>query len=122
MKTPRNILVVDDDVRVLDSLRDFLEHDGFVCFSARCPSEALEIATAQRIEASILDQFLGPRTGLETLIELRRIHAELAAILMSGNLTPAIVAQANQLGRVTVLDKPLELAHLRVAISRLSIC
>ncbi len=121
MKTLRNILVVDDDVRVLGSLSELLERDGFNCFPARCPSEALEIAASHELEASILDHFLGARTGLQTLIELRRIHAELAAILMSGNLTPDIVNEARRLGRVTVLDKPIEIAHLRVAISRLAV-
>ena len=112
--------MVDDDVHLLETVSSVLEREGLTCYRATCPTEALEIASRQEIETAILDMFLGQRTGLETLLELRRFQASVAAILMSGNLTAEIREEASRMGVQEVLDKPLVLADLRKAVSRLS--
>lgn len=121
MKLVRNILLVDDDIRLLAAMDDALERDGLNCYRATCPSEAIELAKSHVIDATILDMFLGSRTGLETWVELRAIHQSMAAILMSGHLTDEIRAEAKGLGVNCLLDKPIELADLRRAISSLTI-
>ncbi len=119
MKPVRNILLVDDDLSLLATMDDALERDGLTCFRATCPAEALEFARKQLIDATILDMFLGSRTGLETLIELRTIQS-MAAILMSGHLTKDIRQQASSLGVDCLLAKPFQLGDLRQAVSSLS--
>ena len=121
MSTVRNILLVDDDVRLLATMDDALERDGLICYRASCPREAVELALRHQIDATILDMFLGSRTGLQTLVELREIHQSLAAILMSGHLTTEIRMEAQELGVSCLLDKPIALGDLRRAVSSLTV-
>ncbi len=120
MNTMRNILLVDDDIRLLATMNDALEREGLNCYRASCPREAVELAQRHRIDATILDMFLGSRTGLQTLMELREIHHALAAILMSGHLTEEIRLEAKIMGVTCLLDKPIELGNLRRAVSNLT--
>ncbi|MFT7617722.1 MAG: DNA-binding NtrC family response regulator [Planctomycetota bacterium] len=121
MRPVRTILLVDDDIRLLAAMDDALERDGLNCYRATCPSEAIELAQSHQFDATILDMFLGSRTGLETLVELRAIHQSMAAILISGHLTAEIRAEAKSLGVNCLLDKPIELADLRRAILSLTV-
>lgn len=120
MRQIHNILIVDDDVRLLDTLDDVLERDGLNCYRATCTQEAIQVARQHVIDATILDMFLGSRTGLETLVELRTIQT-MAAILISGHLTAEIRLEAKNLGVDCLLDKPIELGDLRRAISNLTL-
>lgn len=114
-----SILVVDDDRSVLGTVAEVVETEGHRCWQATCAEQALEIAANRPIEASILDMHLGETTGLEILLRLRRLHGLLPAVLMSGALTAEIRLEAERLGVCRVLDKPLDLAHLRSAVHQL---
>jgi len=114
-----SILVVDDDRTVLGTVAEVIETEGHRCFQASSANQALELATRHPIQASILDMHLGENTGLEILIRLQVVHQHLPAILMSGDLTAAIRQKAMNIGFLRVLDKPLDLAHLRHAVHQL---
>ena len=117
----KNILIVDDDQCLRQTIAEVLERDGWTCFRASCANEAIDIARQYQINASILDLHLGMRSGLETLVELRLIHSEIAAILISGHLTEETRIEAKQLGVLSLLGKPIELENLRNAVSRLMV-
>lgn len=121
MRSVRSILLVDDDIQLLATLKEALERDGLNCYRATCPLEALELAKEFHMDATILDMFLGSRTGLQTLAQLREVHHEMAAILMSGHLTEEIRAEAQRMAVDCLLDKPIELANLRRSVSSLRV-
>ena len=57
-------------------------------------------------------------TGTELVREIRSIRPQLPILLMSGHGGPALEAQAQDLGVVAVLHKPLQRRDLAEAIAR----
>jgi two-component system, OmpR family, alkaline phosphatase synthesis response regulator PhoP len=75
MHTPsasRTILVVDDEPRIVELARDYLEHAGFRVITARDGNIAIETAKHERPDLVVLDLGLPGLDGLDVTRELRR--------------------------------------------------
>jgi DNA-binding response OmpR family regulator len=68
----RTILIVDDEPRIVDLARDYLEHAGFSVVVARDGEAALETARRDRPDLVVLDLGLPGLDGLDVTRELRR--------------------------------------------------
>ena len=68
----RTILVVDDERRIVDVARDYLEHAGFEVVTAGDGRSALESAKARMPDLVVLDLGLPGLDGLDVARELRR--------------------------------------------------
>lgn len=66
------LLLVDDETRVIDFMRPFLEGEGFQVCSADNGQGALQLAQEQAFDLVILDWMLPGMSGLEVCRELRR--------------------------------------------------
>ncbi len=66
------ILVVDDEARIVELLRAYLERDGYQVFCAYTGREALDLARQERPGLVILDLMLPEIDGLEVCRSLRR--------------------------------------------------
>jgi DNA-binding response OmpR family regulator len=67
----RTILVVDDEPRIVDLARDYLEHAGFRVIAASDGSQALESARRDRPDLVVLDLGLPGLDGLDVTKALR---------------------------------------------------
>jgi DNA-binding response OmpR family regulator len=67
----RTILVVDDEPRIVDLARDYLEHAGFRVIAANDGTSALESARRDRPDLVVLDLGLPGRDGLDVTKALR---------------------------------------------------
>src|SRR3979409_2244071 len=72
-KSPRCILVVDDEPHLVRAVRMYLELQGYAVFGAQCGEEALEAVRDRLPDLVILDVMLPGLDGFETLQELRRV-------------------------------------------------
>ena len=68
----RNILVVDDEPRIVELARDYLEHAGFRVVTANDGRAALDVARHDRPDLIVLDLGLPGLDGLDVTRELRR--------------------------------------------------
>ena len=68
----RTILVVDDEPRIVELARDYLEHAGFRVVTASDGRTALEMARRDRPDLVVLDLGLPGLDGLDVTRELRR--------------------------------------------------
>jgi two-component system, OmpR family, KDP operon response regulator KdpE len=71
-KSPRCILVVDDEVHLVRAVRMYLELQGYAVFGAQSGEEALEAVREKLPDLVLLDVMLPGLDGFETLEELRR--------------------------------------------------
>ena len=75
-KTARTILVVEDDIEILESIRDRLAQEGYGVRTATNGQQALEDLTRfERPSLIVLDLKLPVRSGWEFLEALRRSDA-----------------------------------------------
>jgi DNA-binding response OmpR family regulator len=71
-KSPRCILVVDDELHLVRAVRLYLELQGYAVFGAESGEEALEAVREKLPDLVLLDVMLPGLDGFETLEELRR--------------------------------------------------
>ena len=66
------VLVVDDEVRIRDLVRRYLEHEGHQVLTAGSGAEALEVAGHTAVDLIVLDLRLPDITGEEVAAEIRK--------------------------------------------------
>ena len=114
-----HILVVDDD-RDLRGLVDFrLRRAGHQVLTARDASSALELVRQRgRPDLAILDIMMPGMSGLELLVELRKLEGleKLPAIFLSARILPADIAAGRALGAI-YLTKPFVAPALMAAVT-----
>ena len=69
----RTILVVDDEPRIVELARDYLEHAGFRVITANEGRAALDTARREHPDLIVLDLGLPGLDGLDVTRELRRV-------------------------------------------------
>lgn len=66
-----NILVVDDDKEIVDSIEIYLKNEGFNIFKAYDGIEALEILVTENIQLIIMDIMMPKLDGIKATIKIR---------------------------------------------------
>ncbi|MCD6097717.1 response regulator [bacterium] len=108
----KKILVVDDDALTLETIGEFLSSKGYKLFLARTGSKAVQIARKEKLDATILDVNLPDMDGFAVLEEIRRLSANLPAIMMSAKNESECRARSLELGANFFLPKPVKLSLL----------
>jgi DNA-binding NtrC family response regulator len=101
------VLFVDDDERIRDALRPALERRGFRVTEASSAEQALELIEDQRFDAILLDIRLGGMSGLDALPLLRERRPDTGVVVLSGDATGEIGAEAIKRDAHDFIDKPV---------------
>jgi adenylate cyclase len=117
------LMVVDDEEGVRRSLKKVLERDGYRILLAENGEEALSIVRSdgRDIETVISDYRMPGMDGLETLIEIGRLNAEITRIMLTGYATMASAIEAVNEGIDGFLTKPFENDELRAKVREYNI-
>ena len=114
-----SVLVVDDEVPILQLLRETLEGAGYKVWEALTGNEGLRQVCAQPIDVVITDILMSDMDGLEMIGELHRNFPNVRIIAISGGSKYLdYCAVAKMLGAHETLSKPLELQELLDAVVR----
>jgi adenylate cyclase len=117
------LMVVDDEEGVRRSLKRVLEKDGYRIILAESGEEALNIirSDCRDIETVISDYRMPGMDGLETLIEVGKMNAEITRVMLTGYATMASAIEAVNAGIDGFLTKPFENEELRVKVRECNI-
>ncbi|MBI4051904.1 MAG: response regulator transcription factor [Elusimicrobia bacterium] len=115
-----NLLIVDDDAHLRESLAEVLDLDGFKCFQAGTAKEGLEMAKLHHPQVVILDIQLPDSSGFQICQDLRRTSKQMVLIMMTGRfLSSEEKTQGFGLGADDYITKPFDLKELSVRIKQL---
>lgn len=106
------IAIIDDDLAVLDSLKFLLAAAGYDNVTVYASAAAFLDDRAARPTCLILDQHMPLMTGLELVARLRSEGVNLPILLITGALSPAVLARAAELAIQTVAEKPVKVSDL----------
>ncbi len=106
------VLVVDDDPAVRDSLRRVLEHAGHSVSEAGSGQEALDTLEGKRVDAVLLDLSMPGMDGLDALVQIREMAPDTGVIVVSGEATVANAIKAGQRGAYDFIEKPPDRVRL----------
>lgn len=115
------ILLVDDDLRVRDSMAHLLAQWGCHSIEVESLEEAEALAGSHVFDVIISDYRLrAHRNGTEAITAVRRASGrDIGALLITGDTAPARLREASQSG-IPVLHKPVAPAQLWEALLRLA--
>jgi CheY-like chemotaxis protein len=105
-----NILLVDDDATVRQSIGHALVSENYGVVHAADEREALHQFGLNQIDILLLDVNLGEESGWETLQKLRALRPMLPAIVMSGYVRPS--ARPYPYPVQAFMEKPLDMSSL----------
>jgi len=117
------ILVVDDEPRIVQLVRDYLEHGGFTVLTASDGPSALRSARTGRPDLVVLDLGLPGLDGLDVARSLRR-DGEVPIIILSARTEESDKLVGLELGADDYLTKPFSpkelVARVRAVLRRAS--
>jgi two-component system response regulator RegA len=100
-----NVLVVDDDERILGSWKRAARERNVV--TAIDAATARQLAMTERPDLAIVDLRLGNTSGIDLIRELKRDLPDLMVVLCSGYLSVAAAVAAVRAGADIVVFKPI---------------
>ena len=100
-----NILIIDDERDVRDSLCEMLHQEGYEVTTAEYAHHALEQLRKQQFKIVISNVKMPGMDGVELLRQLRNNRIDTAAILITGNGTIPNATEVMKLGALNYLEK-----------------
>src|SRR3982075_1876731 len=112
------VLVIDDEMGILDTIRILLKNEGFIPYTALGGKKGLEQIAALKPELIITDVRMPDVTGLDILASVRAHDPEAVVILMTpqASLQSAIGAVNN--GAFYYIQKPFKNEELVTIVRR----
>ena len=110
-----NVLVVDDDREIVDSICIFLSGEGYKALKAYDGIEALEILSENEVHLMILDIMMPKLNGIKTLMKLRESR-NIPVILLSAKSEDADKILGLTAGADDYVTKPFNPSELMARV------
>lgn len=115
-----NILVVDDEASIRESLSGWLQQDGYVVENAADGATALAMARDKHYDIMLIDVKMPEMDGLTLLKKLKENEAtETSMVMMTAHGAIQDAVEAMKEGAYDYLLKPFELEELSLTIEKL---
>lgn len=111
-----NILIVDDEASIRESLRGVLEDEGYTVADAASGEACLDQLQRKSFDVVLLDIWLPGMDGLQTLEKIRELEAPPEVIIISGHATIETAVRATKLGAFDFLEKPLSVEKTLIVV------
>ncbi|MBW1969909.1 MAG: FAD-dependent oxidoreductase [Deltaproteobacteria bacterium] len=102
------ILVVDDELIMRDSLKAWLEDEGFTVDTAPSGPEALDLLSKQVYQLMLADIKMPGMDGVELLQKAKEIFPDLVVVMMTAYATVETAVEAMKIGAIDYLLKPFD--------------
>lgn len=116
------LLIVDDEAAIRFALSDYFRGNGWAVDSAAEKGEAEALLARTEYSAVIADLRLTGLHGVEGLDIIqrsRRLQPQTRVVILTGNGTPELEAEARRRGAAAFLHKPLPLLQLEAVVGSL---
>jgi DNA-binding NtrC family response regulator len=120
MSTHWQILVVDDEEVMCESLAAWLREDGYHVDTASSGREAVEQAKLRDYAIYFIDlKMPGGMDGIETMMQIRRLHPEASIIIITAYATVDTAITAIKEGAQEYIVKPCNPEEISLLVSRI---
>jgi signal transduction histidine kinase/ActR/RegA family two-component response regulator len=121
------VLVMDDEVALLETIKEMLEELGYRVECAANGTDAVELYRQSQEEGEPFDLVIldltipGEMGGKETISILRTLNPDVVAVVSSGYSKTAVLSNFRDYGFSAMIHKPYELNELSQILSDLTI-
>ncbi len=120
MKTHWEILIVDDEEVMRESLAAWLREDGYIADTASSGREAIAKARERDYAIYFIDlKMPGGPDGIETMMEIRKLHEESSIIIITAYATVDTAITAMKEGAQEYIVKPCNPTEISLLVARI---
>lgn len=112
------ILVVDDEVHIRETVVAVLEDEGYATAQAADGEAALQHLGSRKTDIMLLDIWLPGMGGMDVLARVRKQFPSVTVIMISGHGTVNLAVEAIKQGAFDFIEKPLSLDRLLLVIEK----
>lgn len=113
-----NILIVDDEPDIRETIGDVLGDEGYVTRAAENAEAARRALAEQQPDLVLLDIWMPDTDGISLLKEWMEQGCTASVVMISGHGTVETAVEAIRIGAYDFLEKPLSIAKTLVTIER----
>lgn len=115
-----NLLIVDDDLIILEAMKNFLEKEGLEVTTTVDADEGLKILQdgETSIDLVISDIMMPYKSGIELLTEIREITTEIPILIVSALDRREVLEVAFTLGAEDFVKKPINMDELIIRVNK----
>jgi two-component system, NtrC family, nitrogen regulation response regulator NtrX len=113
----QQILVVDDEERIRQSLNGILRDEGYEVREAKDGAQALKQIESDSPDLILLDIWMPGMDGIETLGRIKEQSPQLPVIMISGHANIELAVKAAKLGAYDFIEKPLSLEKVLLTVT-----
>jgi CheY-like chemotaxis protein len=111
-----NILIVDDDNRILSVLQSLLTEEKHTVTTCNNGLDAIETCWEQKFDLVITDLMMPGANGIEVLKEVRKIYPDTLVLLITGFASIETAIQAIREGAYDYITKPFKLEEIKIVV------
>ncbi|MBO8131064.1 MAG: response regulator [Candidatus Marinimicrobia bacterium] len=112
----KKILVVDDELEIIELLKEFLKERGYQVDSAQSASETYEKITSFQPDIILLDIRLPDASGIDVLKKVKELNSKIDVIMVTGVIDKKTALKAMEMGASDYVVKPIDLEYLETSI------
>ncbi len=113
----QQILIVDDEERIRQSLSGVLQDEGYQTSEAKDGNQALKQIENDPPDLVLLDIWMPGMDGIEVLGRIKSLHSALPVIMISGHANIELAVKATKLGAFDFIEKPLSLDKVLLTVN-----
>jgi two-component system nitrogen regulation response regulator NtrX len=112
------ILIVDDEEGIRESLSQIIEDEGYETLTASSGEEAIKAVQGASPDLVLLDIWMSGIDGIQTLQEIKALHPDIPVVMISGHANIENAIKATKMGAYDLLEKPLSLDKVLLSVQR----
>ena len=111
-RTPRTVLVVDDDADMRKLLKDFLQPNGYDVIEAANGQDAMLLVESENVDVVVLDKEMPGMNGLDVLSFLHHRCPWLPVIFVTAFGGPQVAEESRRRGAMEYVEKPFRVRSI----------
>jgi len=115
----KKILIVDDEVGIVEELRDFLSEEGYEVSVADTAKHGISLVDEAKPDVALIDMKLPDLSGIDVLRYIKENSPGTKTIMMTGYVDQVLINEAENLGRDIFIQKPFDLEEIMQHIGKL---
>lgn len=118
MNRPQRVLIVDDEVKIAEVIRSYLEKAGYEVYDAQTCAQARGVLATAGADLIILDLMLPDQSGEAFCREVRR-DSQVPIIMLTAKVAEAEILQGLEIGADDYVTKPFSVRQLVARVQAL---
>jgi len=119
MARETKILIVDDELIVRESLKNWLEEDGYIVKTAEDATSALTVIGSEEFDIAFLDIKMPGIDGIELLKKIKDVYKTIDIVMMTAYASIDSAVNAMKIGAYDYLTKPFEPDYVNMLVKKI---